>query len=363
MAVKFGLWRVDGESVEQVRPSSIASEERLEEILEERIEILGLGKLLQIGRQVITDFGKRIDLLAMDGQGDLFVIELKKDKTPREVVAQALEYGFWVKDLSFARIGELYAEHYDGDDFESAFIDHFETEVPEAVNNSHRLVVVAAGMDRSTEQIIEYVRDYEVPINVLFFDYLADDGRQYVARSWLIDPELEAPTKSGAKKQPAWNGTDFYVAVGDGPERNWDDMRRYGFVSAGHGAKYRNAMQKLTVGARVWAAIPSSRSNGGAHGYVGVGWVTEDAVRVTEFVVDVKGTRMNILEAPLEAKNMSWEADDPERCEYLVGIEWIEVRPREDAFWEKGMYANQNVVTKLRHPSTLKLLEENFQTD
>src|SRR4051794_8595572 len=63
MPVKFGLWRVDGIQVQQVPPAAIASEERLEEMIEARVDILGLGNLFQIGRQVITDFGKRIDLL------------------------------------------------------------------------------------------------------------------------------------------------------------------------------------------------------------------------------------------------------------------------------------------------------------
>ena len=38
MPVKFGLWRVDGDAVEQVAPGGTTSEERLEEIIEERIE-------------------------------------------------------------------------------------------------------------------------------------------------------------------------------------------------------------------------------------------------------------------------------------------------------------------------------------
>jgi hypothetical protein len=71
MPVKFGLWRLDGESAQQVRSNVIASEERLERIIQERLDILGLDDLFQIGRQVITDFGKRIDLLAIDGRGDL----------------------------------------------------------------------------------------------------------------------------------------------------------------------------------------------------------------------------------------------------------------------------------------------------
>ncbi len=361
MPVKFGLWRVDGDSAQQVAPSGVASEERLEEILEARIEILGLGNLFQIGRQVITDFGKRIDLLAIDGQGDLHVIELKKDRTPRGVVAQALEYGFWVQNLSFEAIRELYAKHHEGEDFDSAFTSHFEADIPEAVNTSHQLVVVATGMDTSTEQIVEYVRGYGVPINVLFFEYLNDGDREYLARSWLTDPELETPSGGSGKKQAPWNGVDFFVAVGENEERNWDDMVRYGFVSAGHGDKYRKAMENLFEGARVWAAIPSSRAAGGAYGYVGVGRVTAPAVGVNDFDVEISGAITNILQAPLlKATNMGWDADDPEQCEYLVRVEWLDTRPREEAVWEKGMFANQNVVAKLRQPFTLQRLNEVF---
>src|SRR5215217_1990898 len=99
MPVKFGLWRVDDGQVLPVQAETIASEERLEDIIEARIGILGLGELLPIGRQLITDYGKRIDLLAIDAQGDLYVIELKKDRTPRDVMAQSLEYGFWLQGL------------------------------------------------------------------------------------------------------------------------------------------------------------------------------------------------------------------------------------------------------------------------
>lgn len=166
--------------------------------------------------------------------------------------------------------------------------------------------------------------------------------------------------KGGDKKQAPWNGEDFFVAVGENDERNWDDMVRYGFVSAGHGDKYRRAMESLFEGARVWAAIPSSRATGGAHGYVGVGRVTAKAVGVNDFDVEVEGVTKNILQAPLEATNMGWDADDPELCEYLVRVEWIDARPREKAVWEKGTFANQNVVVKLRQPFTLQRLNEVF---
>lgn len=295
--------------MQQVPSTVIGSEERLEKIIEQQIDILGLGNLLPIGRQVITDFGKRVDLLVMDVQGDLFVIEFKKDRTPRDVVAQALEYGFWVQNLSLEAVRELYAKHHQGEDFDSAFTSHFEGDLPEAINTDHHDVVVAAGIDTSTEQIMDYVRGYRVPLNVLFFEYLQDGDREYLARSWLSEPELEASSGASSKKQTPWNGHDFFVAVGENQHRNWDDMRRYGFVSAGHGEKYRKAMSQSVRGCRVWAAIPGT-------GYVGVGEVTAPAVAIDDFHVEIDDTTM---------------------------------------------FANQNVAAKLRQPFTLQRLAEVFR--
>jgi hypothetical protein len=39
--------------------------------------------------------------------------------------------------------------------------------------------------------------------------------------------------------------------------------------------------------------------------------------------------------------------------EYLARVRWLDARPRGQAIWEKGMFANQNVVAKLRQPYTL----------
>jgi RecB family endonuclease NucS len=45
-----------------------------------------------IGRQEDTGFGGRIDLLGIAPDGTLILIELKRGRTPREVVAQAIDY-------------------------------------------------------------------------------------------------------------------------------------------------------------------------------------------------------------------------------------------------------------------------------
>jgi RecB family endonuclease NucS len=58
-------------------------------------------QLMVIGRQVTTNLGSSIDLAAIDRQGDAVVVELKRGRTPRETLAQALEYASFVEGLGY----------------------------------------------------------------------------------------------------------------------------------------------------------------------------------------------------------------------------------------------------------------------
>src|SRR5687767_9604834 len=92
MPIEVGLWRV-GETLEPLTPARFDLESRLEDLIALDCSVLG-SDLLIIARQQ-NAFGKRIDLLAIDPEGRMAIIELKRDKTPRDVVAQVLEYGAW----------------------------------------------------------------------------------------------------------------------------------------------------------------------------------------------------------------------------------------------------------------------------
>ena len=130
-----------------------------------------------IGRQLPTAFGKFIDLLAIDAEGNLTVIELKKNRTPREVVAQVLDYASWVQDLAYEQVTALYADKHPGEHFEQAFSERFDTDPPEILNEEHRLIVVASELDNITERIIGYLStNYGVPINAVFFPPLQRRG-------------------------------------------------------------------------------------------------------------------------------------------------------------------------------------------
>lgn len=342
----------------KLEPSQLPNESQLENFLAKDISILGLDVLV-IGRQVVTSYGKKIDLLAIDQDGALYVIELKRDKTPREVVAQALDYGSWVKGLTYEQIASTYAL-FAGTHIEAAFEERFGVSIPDVLNQDHHLVIVASELDASTERIVTYLSaDYGVPVNVLFFRYFTDDGRAYLARTWLIPPnEAGAHTQTasaGGKKEP-WNGIDFYVSFGDGARRSWEDAREYGFISGGGGKWYAQDLDAPQPGSRVFVHIPQK-------GYVGVGEVLAPAVRVNDFTVMVDGTETPIRSAPLTAPNMGENADDPEKCEHVLRVQWTKVVPAEKAVWEKGMFANQHTACQLRSSFTRERVLARFGLD
>lgn len=334
MPLNVGLWRVDGE-VRRIAGAGMPSEERLEDLIEADPGILG-QPLMLIGRQVITAHGKRVDLLAIDGDGALHILELKKDKTPRDVIAQALDYGSWAQGLSHEDIVEVYAGYRPDQAIEVAFEDTFGVPLPEELNTGHWLTIVAADIDPESQRIVEYLASFEIPVNVVFFRYFFDDGREYVARTWLIDQAQEAGPKAPGSSRPreTWNGRDWYISFGEmGDGRLWEDARTHGFVSAGGGDWYSRSLAQVPEGARVWVCIPKV-------GYVGVGTTTGTSRPFSD---------SGLEQASLQGSYTHANGED----EWVIPVQWEKTVPREQAFWEKGMFANQNSACRLRSQFTL----------
>ena len=100
MAIKQTIWSLDDKK--ELTLSSLISENELEDLLTDNIGLLG-DDWLVVGRQVRTRYGGIIDLLCIDVGGNPVVVELKKNMTPREVTAQALDYASWVKEIDETR--------------------------------------------------------------------------------------------------------------------------------------------------------------------------------------------------------------------------------------------------------------------
>jgi hypothetical protein len=154
------LWEVSvADNLTEINRSKLDLEKRIEKWLIEDIDILW-PDLLVIGQQVVTAYGKVIDVLCMDRSGSLVVVELKRDLAPRDVTAQALDYGSWVKDLGEEEIKIIASEYFNGKStLEKAFEDRFRAQMPETLNEHHAMRVVASEIDDSTERIIRYLSE------------------------------------------------------------------------------------------------------------------------------------------------------------------------------------------------------------
>ena len=359
VALEFGLWNVDGDPV-RMAPVPMALESRLERLLEADPSLLGQDVLI-VGRQVPTDYGKYVDLLALDEEGNLLVFELKRDRTPREVVAQLLDYGSWVVGLGYEDIKQIFATR-SAISLDEAFDKRFGRPLPDELNTEHALTIVASSLDASTERIVDYLnRQFGVPINAAFFNYFEHDDHSYLARTWLVADGADATAPSSIRRSKAtatWNGTDWYASFGtDGGKRSWEDARRYGFVSAGGGEWYSRTLKSLPPGARVMVCIPKQ-------GYVGVGEVMGPATPFAEAIVDHEGQQRKLSELPLTGDYTHPPATDgSDSREYVVPVTWIRTVAEPQAFWKTGMFANQNSACKLRNQFTIDEVTREFGID
>jgi len=76
MSLNMTVWEVEENNLKVINKTKLDDENRLENWVARDSSILGIDFLI-IGRQVTTYFGGRIDLLAIDNQGDIVIMELK----------------------------------------------------------------------------------------------------------------------------------------------------------------------------------------------------------------------------------------------------------------------------------------------
>jgi hypothetical protein len=191
-----------------------------EQLLEEMI--IAAPRLLSdewmlIGRQESTGFGGRIDLLAIAPDGALVLIELKRHRTPREVVAQALDYASWVEKLKADDIAEIYGRFAPSCSLAVDFRERFGQNLDDdSLNQNHQIVIVAASLDESSERIVSYLNERDIAINVLCFQVFTHGAEQLISRAWLLDPvktQAAVATPAAGPKEP-WNG-EFYSSFGE----------------------------------------------------------------------------------------------------------------------------------------------------
>jgi len=230
MPTEIRIWLVEQDRPVPVQQQKLNLESRIENWIKHDISLIN-DALLVIGQQITTAYGGVIDLLALDSTGNLVILELKRDKTPRDIVAQVLDYASWVETLTHDEIGAIAGAFLKPNSLESAFQSKFNAELPEVLNERHRMYIVASVLDPATERIIKYLSEsHNVDINAATFSYFMTPQGELLGRSFLLDDEqVQVRAETTSKRQPP---------------RSWEELRE---LAENHGVPqlYDDALEGL----------------------------------------------------------------------------------------------------------------------
>ncbi len=146
----------------------------------------------------------------------------------------------------------------------------------------------------------------------------------------------------------------IFVNVGESKQqgnttRDWGLCKVFGFISAGHGARYANDMKRIKPGAIIYAYSSGA-------GYVGMGTALEAAVPITQFLVDGEPLQNRMPENPLFFHHL----DDLEMCEWVVRVKWDKTLEREQAIYRTGLFVHVATSCRIKDAITVQYLHREF---
>ncbi|MEM2292474.1 MAG: hypothetical protein QXX41_04290, partial [Nitrososphaerota archaeon] len=80
--------------------------------------------------------------------------------------------------------------------FEESFERKFGERLPDVLNESHEMLIVASDLDDQGERVIRYLSEYGIRINAVTFNYFRNGDREFIARVMLIPKSAEEVRKT-----------------------------------------------------------------------------------------------------------------------------------------------------------------------
>jgi hypothetical protein len=134
--------------------------------------------LLPVRRQAQIAGGGRPDIVALAPDGNVFVIEVKRD-VDRSQLAQCLEYAGWARRTSLDELAGLY--HRGSNSFFADWQQFTDSSVPVVVGRYPKLVLAARDFHGRTASALEFLQGYDLPVQLLRIALYEDSsGRRLV---------------------------------------------------------------------------------------------------------------------------------------------------------------------------------------
>lgn len=167
-------------------------EREIEELLWQNLDAFIGRSLFPVDRQAQLGGGLVADVVALDIEGRVFVIEVKRDVDRRQL-AQCLEYAGWARNTNLDEIAGLYRPGPGA--FFAAWTEFTETPTPRLIRRPPQLVLVARDLDGRTDSALAYLVENDLPVTVLRVNLYEDqDHRRFVD----VDADHEPETSPAA---------------------------------------------------------------------------------------------------------------------------------------------------------------------
>ena len=315
------------------------------------------------------DSRRRIDLLGVDKNGNLVVIELKRDDEGAHMELQAIRYAAMVSSMTFAKAAIVFQTYLDkhaaGQDAREQLLEFLEWDEPreEDFARDVRIVLVAADFGKELTTAVLWLNERDLDIRCVRMKPYAH-GNQTLVDVQQIVPLPEAAEyivrvrEKAATVRVAARGKDtgyWFMNTGDkgnNTNRSWEACRKYGFMAAGGGRKWSEPMKQLKVGDKLFAYLSK-------HGYVGLGEVTAEAKPFNEFVPD--GQTEPLPNLPLTENCQEERTTDPEGMFLCGKVRWTTPLDRGDAV--RKDLARMGTLNKIRLPDLVAELLKTFDPD
>lgn len=153
-------------------------EKDLEEWLKKNPDSILQGEqLMLVGSPVqarLAELYREIDLLGVDREGRTVIVELKRGRTPRNVIAQALEYAAIAKSLTHEEIERLLRDHEDDEsvilaEHHRSYFRLAESNV--AFNTNQRIVIMAQEIATEIRETASFLESKGVLITCVEFSF------------------------------------------------------------------------------------------------------------------------------------------------------------------------------------------------
>lgn len=198
----------------------------IEKLLWDNLDEITGESLFPVARQAQVVGGGKPDIIALDQDGRVVVIEVKRD-VDRGQLAQCLEYAGWARTTSLDELSGLY--HLGREAFFRDWQEFTGSATPAVINRSPRLILVARDFHGRTASALDYLIEHGLPVQLVPVTVYEDHtGRRLVDVEGDREPILPVALSTDAGQ----SGTSDRSGV-DGRKIRMSDLVEAGLLAAG----------------------------------------------------------------------------------------------------------------------------------